>query len=500
MFASMFLMLNIVGVLLFIIFTTMKIVLKERGGCILMAMTTMISWLKLRKVEFHTQKKTAAFQEIQFNVLPEEIVINILSYLPVQSLQLCKLVCVDWCNIINTKEFRRAHMIRAIQAQRNKILKLNRTVDYDVSYLVYNFYADNIHFVEHGFFHKAEAMNYNIRDLWEKNYVDVFGFESYDFVGSCNGLVLLCDFEYNIPICICNPITLQHMDLPSLKADILDSKLLSTLKEIKTEYMWRSSFQETRMEDIMLSGFGFTPMSRKYKVVRMYGVSVENYDGYNLHTKIWTVGTDEWREIGLAPSKTPSRSGLHLRGHYGIHVNGTLYWLFATRFCSGRHEIIALDLESEEFRKIALPPNLSIEEQCRSKLCNLVERLAFVRFTEDTIFIWHMITHQGQPRWNQIIIPNQIAPYSDNLIILDPIIQHLLVCCCIVFDVKGKPVPWHYFHALCHVEVLTSPSEAVEAIQEATFHDIDPMASIDLESFFGSSKLNMGRSIATTAP
>ncbi|KAF5454887.1 hypothetical protein F2P56_024520 [Juglans regia] len=129
-------------------------------------------------------------------------------------------------------------------------------------------------------------------------------------VNSCHGLICSCDILMADPIYISNPITGEYLILPK--------------GETKPDF------------GQFVSGFGFSPKTKQYKVVK-YSESLE----------IYTLGSGTpWRRTEHVP---PARH----RSLFGTFVNGALHWL--VKLPNGSVLIRSFDLDDEKFRTIPLP-------------------------------------------------------------------------------------------------------------------------------------------------
>ncbi|KAI3967831.1 hypothetical protein MKX01_011006 [Papaver californicum] len=245
------------------------------------------------------------------NCLPQEIIYNIFSRLPVESVLDSKLVCKPLRNIL--------HFLCLIQ----------KGLFYCV---VYN-----------------DEHIKSIRWMNLKFPVNVFG-----IVGSCNGLIcfsvetekykdvyihhsrfsthyISCKLHHpNEPFYICNPITREYVSLPELRTD--DDKNGSS----SSAYI--------------VHGFGYHPLTNEHKVIRILYPVHESDDQlpYKGHCEVYTIGSGSgWRSAGEIYHY------IHCFSAYAksVCVDGSFYWL-----CEGSRDILAFDLASEIFYWLLPPP------------------------------------------------------------------------------------------------------------------------------------------------
>ncbi|KAL5205229.1 hypothetical protein ABZP36_033438 [Zizania latifolia] len=110
---------------------------------------------------------------------------------------------------------------------------------------------------------------------------------------------------------------------------------------------------------------GFCPSTKKYKVAHFYPGA--HIDSFKVCFEIYTVGGKAWRQTGSFHGAPTDR---------GVHVNGAVYYLTRFRYIVSSH-ICCLDLESENFDVMMLPPRKSYGGHCsllelERRLCLLV--------------------------------------------------------------------------------------------------------------------------------
>ncbi|XP_026401668.1 F-box protein At5g65850-like [Papaver somniferum] len=206
-----------------------------------------------------------------FNKLPVNLISNILTRLPTESVLDCKLVSKSWNNVISRQQFSQSHLnhclnnLRSAGASGGKstFLFLNENPLDAYRQFHYFEYAENSSSEEQPF-HKITRMKLNPAP-----------FKYYSVVGSCNGLVCLNGCHDNEgknyePVYICNPITRECVFLPE--------------------------FERTHDRgERLLTGFGYDSETNEYKVVRLYKLLKEpNF----LHAEVYTLGSGKgWRKI-----------------------------------------------------------------------------------------------------------------------------------------------------------------------------------------------------------
>ncbi|GKV15020.1 hypothetical protein SLEP1_g25822 [Rubroshorea leprosula] len=138
-------------------------------------------------------------------------------------------------------------------------------------------------------------------------------------------------------------------------------------------------------------GFGFHPRTGEFKVVRIVCFDVE--EGEELTVQVFTVGTTEWRTKGATPRR--------LTGPPEVLVEGTLHWVTFVRMGGDDpiFGIISFELADEVFEEIPHPPcqrfvsrgyRLSVLNGCLSA-AGLVDTLHFD--------IWVMKQYRVKESW-----------------------------------------------------------------------------------------------------
>ncbi|XP_026404189.1 F-box protein At3g07870-like [Papaver somniferum] len=248
-----------------------------------------------------------------FNMLPGDIIFNIFTRLPTESVLDCKLVSKSWSRVINHQSFSQSHLNHCLNsldsAGKFTFLFLNDNPIYAYRQFHYlEFYDENSSSEEQPC-HRVTRMKLNPAP-----------FMYYDFAGSCNGLVCLngCHDNERVnyePVYICNPITRECVFLPEFE---------------------RTDDRGQQLE----TGFGYVSSTNEYKIVRMYSLLKEPTF---VHVEVYTLGGSKgWRNTGKEFDKGLD---LYINTH-GLLLNESLYWEFKTG------EVVAFDLASETFASI----------------------------------------------------------------------------------------------------------------------------------------------------
>ncbi|XP_026398416.1 F-box protein At3g07870-like [Papaver somniferum] len=165
-----------------------------------------------------------------FNMLPKEIMLEIFSRVPAESVLECKSVSKSWRNLLQHPSFPQMH--------------LNHLNDFDAAHD-----SGNLSLIFYTKWLDKEPFYYteydeNLNRFTRTTRINVRPpFEYYDILHSCNGLVCFSAYLGNChnmqPAYICNPITREYTVIPKFEG-----------KEF-------------------LAGFGYSPSTNEYKVVRI---------------------------------------------------------------------------------------------------------------------------------------------------------------------------------------------------------------------------------------
>ncbi|KAG5562943.1 hypothetical protein RHGRI_005620 [Rhododendron griersonianum] len=229
---------------------------------------------------------TAAVSVATISDVPNPIVCDILSRLPLNSIFTCKRVSKAWRDLILDPHFERLHLSRSP-------LSLFFFRNGDINN-IYNSNSASSHF-EIFQLHDPPVLEHYNASLKFKTEVYFSGMH---IAASCNGLILLSNgsrFGDGRVIIVCNPLRAQHFILPKPPKIVTDIKTLGF-------------------------GFGHSPATDQYKVLRFYyhtpSPSILGFD-------IYTIGIDDkWRSLGY-PRQPPA---VVFTSHL-VFLNGAFHWI-----------------------------------------------------------------------------------------------------------------------------------------------------------------------------
>ncbi|XVE78350.1 hypothetical protein DITRI_Ditri13aG0137900 [Diplodiscus trichospermus] len=297
--------------------------------------------------------------------LPQEIVIDILSRLPIPSLLQSKSVCRAWHSLIRDPVLVNKHFRHMVENDPSFILKSNHPIQNQL-YLG-DFAADQ------------NDGNVITRKLPMPPLLN------FRLVSSCNGLLCLRASSRSFGLCVYNPFTRDYTELPKL-----------------TKYP----------SHVGVLGFGFDPTTNKYKVVqiscdqrrigRPFHVIARSAllqtqaatTSIESSVHILTVGSPAWRNLGSLPFRCMWQRSQVL-------VNGKLHWVsYPDRQKATELIITSFDLATEQFQDVPRPDCINLTRRF-DQLVVLRGCLAAVSYHDDNeqLEIWVMKEYGLNESW-----------------------------------------------------------------------------------------------------
>ncbi|CAI9784365.1 unnamed protein product [Fraxinus pennsylvanica] len=287
--------------------------------------------------------------------LPEGITINILKRLPIKPLICCMCVSRSWYTLITSPEFIATHLNFAIASNEGSpLLLLRRCIKKTERY---DLYCDNL--------------------LFDRHFTLDFPFRSinpfFTIIGSCNGLLCLSDDRvfYMNTIIIWNPCVKKSVLLP--KPNMV--------------YNSYGSFMQS-------FGFGFDPISKDYKVVR---ITYTDFNGRLPQIELYRLSMGVWEDI----SHLALKYIIHNRSRQ-IYINGVTHWI--ARYLDGNDLILSFDMRDEVFGEMILPARLAKDDSQKCKeLVIFRESLALVMCDESRVeyCVWVMKEYGDVESWTK---------------------------------------------------------------------------------------------------
>ncbi|CAJ2638502.1 unnamed protein product [Trifolium pratense] len=331
--------------------------------------------------------------------LPFDLIIEILSRLPVKQLLQLRCVCKSWKSLISDPKFAKKH------------LALSTT--YSLHGIGRNYYCPELVL-------KSYSLNSSVSiaqiHLPLKGYVRV--------LGSCNGVLCLGEEEDGgdlFLVRLWNPSIRKFKELPPVRKP--------------------HSYQ------LGMRGFGYNPISDNYKVVVVLLPSddVEDNAEYtgnyfsNHEVKVHTLGTDSWKSFSVFPF-----AGLFVQ-EVGQYVSGTINWLVYMDIMQGQCFIASLDLGDESYQKVLLPDDSGEVDQHTLDLSVFKDCLCLIS-RED---VWVMKEYGNKESWTKLFTISYMRDHCTSsyynihpkYIFEDD--RVLLRCCCCEGDVYYKYISYN---------------------------------------------------------
>ncbi|KAF5741387.1 F-box protein [Tripterygium wilfordii] len=330
--------------------------------------------MKSRRGRKYRDKHCIKEEEGGLSLLPDVIVMDILSRLPLKTIIQSRCVCKTWQSLLSDSYF-----ASLLQQKARPTLVLQSEPKQGPS----NFYMVELESGIHG------VLKFNTKNNIPTRHVEL--------LGSCNGLLCLFALNSIRSYYLCNPITGQFVNTPSnSKKQKRVGKLVATVH-----------------------GFGFSPESNQYMVLRITNKKY-NHPNVNLRTEgeVYTFGTDNWRSIGEVPFPVHHK-------FFSIQLNGALHWI-AERDANGGSDIIcSLNIDTKKISTIATPPDefdrvdseivLGVLEGC----LYICDSMSFYNLE-----IWLLKNYGVESSWSrEIVIAKTSLPKEMQDCVLKPIMR-----------------------------------------------------------------------------
>ncbi|KAA8516863.1 hypothetical protein F0562_017319 [Nyssa sinensis] len=235
--------------------------------------------------------------------LPADMVTDILSRLPVETLLRFRCVSKPWCALIGSSDFIKFHLKRSTETNNNLSI----------------IFGDGVGLYTIDFEWLDEAVKLDTP------------LEFMDYViqvsGSCNGLLCLSNIVRDIVLW--NPSTRKYKMLPVAPI----------------EFPGGFSILDTRR--VIVYGFGHDVVNDEYKVVRMVQYYVLDNDSFDSEVKVYSLKSNSWQRIPDFPYY------LCHDGVSGILAGGALRWIVSRKPKPATANLIAgFDIGTEEYRSM----------------------------------------------------------------------------------------------------------------------------------------------------
>lgn len=296
--------------------------------------------------------------------LPEELILEILTKLPIKSLLRFRCVCKSWLHIISNPYFIRKQLHFSTQ---NTHFTTNHRIILSATTAEFHLKSCSITSLFNNPSTVSQDLNYPVKNKFRHDGI----------VGSCNGL--LCFAIKGDCVLLWNPSIRVSKKSPPLGNN------------------WRPGC-------FTCFGLGYDHVNDDYKVVAVFCDPNEFFSESKV--KVFSMATNTWRKIhdfphGVSPHQNSS----------GKFVSGTLNW--ASNYSIGSSSfwtIVSLDLEKETYREV-LPPDYEKEECSTPSLSVLKGCLCMNYDYKKTDFVvWLMKDYGVRESWIKLLT----IPYLPN--------------------------------------------------------------------------------------
>jgi F-box interacting protein len=307
-------------------------------------------------------------KELSSECLPDEVVYDILTLLPVKSLIRFRCVCKSWNSIISNPIFIKKHLDRA------KSLLSNNNHN---GFLLYLGRKQLCTFV------------YNSDRTWTE--ISRFEIPSLDIVDFCNGMFCLRNYEDDI-------LYLWNPRIRKFKM-VLATPHFTDLSSARVAY-----------------GFGYHSQNNDFKILRI--VVLESKVPPVAEADVYTLSTDSWRRVIISLESEPNIGYIDLIdvpvvSPFLLFVNGALH---SIAFSGDYKFILSFDVNDETFRPIMLPQNYldGIISPTYDFLVVFKGSLAVFVYGIDPVkrrligYIWMMREYGVVESWTKISLPKDL--------------------------------------------------------------------------------------------
>ncbi|XP_028759928.1 F-box protein At3g07870 isoform X2 [Neltuma alba] len=310
--------------------------------------------------------------QCKIQTLPPNIVIDILSRLPIKSILSCKRVCKAWLRLILHPRFVELQLARS---SASILIKTIPSLSESRKIIL-------THVDQRG----RDPYRFDKLMLTPKINLPC---SKFGLVNSCNGLLCLSGVEKDDPIWVCNPILGEYVTIPPA-----------------SEGRNSGSFV----------GLGFCAATNRYKVLQTFHPKVKWSGNDYLDAEIYHMDTGTWKSIGYAPCALVAPS-------FNSFLRGSLHWVPSA---GGSSEYIySFNFETEEFGSVSPPPCLDgTKRQISNDLrLGVVEGCLFVCVFGDSrkFDIWVMKDYGVKESWTRQYVIENLYPRKSHSDFYEPV-------------------------------------------------------------------------------
>ncbi|KAJ9551937.1 hypothetical protein OSB04_015982 [Centaurea solstitialis] len=303
--------------------------------------------------------------------LPLEIMVDILSRVPVKTIVHCKCVCKKWHKLVNNSDFINLHLPKS---PAGFMVQHESYVPDDATSGILKWVEIEDGLDDHTLQHEP-VINFDL-----DGYLPApVPFTDLIPVGSVNGLICISQRGNKVGVkvdnvYICNPITREYLTLP----------------------------RPQKNRDgcgVIVYKFGVNSLTGEYKVLRIFQVGLPSYftPGWPivLEAEVYTLGTSQWRNLGQVPYRF-----LRFRGPF---LNGYFHWKAPRE--DALESIFTFDLDKETFQLFPSPPSGPQELQEWSENLGVFKGCLCKSYACDSRFtIWVMKHYAVKESWHKELV------------------------------------------------------------------------------------------------
>ncbi|XP_047326015.1 F-box protein At3g07870-like [Impatiens glandulifera] len=276
--------------------------------------------------------------------LPNHILVDILSRLPIKSVIQCRCVCKSFLSAISQDpDFPPLHLSRSPP---------------ELMLYQQNIQSEHLYLVDDDDDNEQRYHHFNLVHLNRSH--------SLEPLNSTPGLLCFHQPFSLRPLVVLNPVTLEHTIIPTPMHSI-------------------HKFQSHTLH----FGFGYSPLTHRYKVL-VIGHYIQSVDSTTPTTRtltaICTVGglSSYWKIIQDAPQVFSIRSS-------PVYLNGSLHWIVTN---NSHYYILSFDFDNGKYREMATPPPFDKVEEKK-----LDERVTTIVVFEGLLTVCVLIDHKRVDIW-----------------------------------------------------------------------------------------------------
>ncbi|XP_021739888.1 F-box protein At5g49610-like isoform X1 [Chenopodium quinoa] len=280
---------------------------------------------------------------------PDEVILQILSRLPIKSVFRFRAVCKYWYQLLSERYF--VHLYNEMSVRSSMILVEITEISESKSSLICVDYSKGV---------SEFPLNF-LKDRVKVR-------------ASCNGLLCCSSIPDKGVFYLCNPVTREYKLLPKCRERPVTSFYPdgeATLVGIACD------LYDTRKFSVVLAGyhrpFGYSPT--KTFICMVYNSEI-----------------NQWRKFVTLQEEHFTQ----MNRNQVVFVNGMLHWLTVSYSC-----IIVLDLETDVWRKIYLPDEMSYGKGNRMYLLESYGCLSVVQISDASMDVWVMEDYEKQ-LWRRV--------------------------------------------------------------------------------------------------